>query len=90
MLGFGLGLVGSELGLVLGLFSALLYMFRTRSPMFDTLRCRNNSHGLKEKRFVFSASPRSFSITWPTVCRCQLWAEGGEVVSPKGQRSGFT
>ena len=34
------------LGLVLGLFSALLDMFRTRSPMFDTLQRRNNSHGL--------------------------------------------
>jgi len=34
------------LGLVLGLFfSALLDMFRTRSPMFDRLQRRNNSHG---------------------------------------------
>jgi len=34
------------LGLVLGLFSALLDMFRTRSPMVDRLQHRNNSHGL--------------------------------------------
>ena len=33
------------LRLVLGLFSALLDMFRTRSPMFDRLQRRNNSHG---------------------------------------------
>jgi len=36
----------SGLGLVLGLFSALLDMFRTRSPMFDRLQRRNNSHSL--------------------------------------------
>jgi len=35
------------LGLVLGLFSALLGPARTRSPMFDRLQRRNNSHGLK-------------------------------------------
>jgi len=34
------------LGLVLGLFSALLGPARTRSPMFDRLQRRNNSHGL--------------------------------------------
>jgi len=34
------------LGLVLGLFSALLGPARTWSPMFDRLRRRNNSHGL--------------------------------------------
>jgi len=39
-----LGLVG--LGLMLGLFSALLDMFRTRSPMFGTLLRRNNSQCL--------------------------------------------
>jgi len=32
------------LGLGLGLFSALLDMFRTRSPMFDRLQHRNNSY----------------------------------------------
>ena len=32
------------LGLELGLFSALLDMFRTRSPMFDRLQRCNNSH----------------------------------------------
>jgi len=37
------------LGLVLGLFSALLDMFRTLSPMFDRLQCRNNSHGQRLK-----------------------------------------
>ena len=42
MLGLVLVLV-----LVLGLFSALLDMFRTRPPMFDTLQRRNNSHGLQ-------------------------------------------
>ena len=41
---FMLGLVG--LGLMLGLFSALLDMFRTRSPMFGTLLRRNNSQCL--------------------------------------------
>jgi len=39
MLGLGLGL-----GLVLGLFSAPLGPARTRSPMFDRLQRRNNSH----------------------------------------------
>jgi len=34
------------LGVVLGLFSALLGPARTRSPMFDRLQRRNNSHGL--------------------------------------------
>jgi len=34
---------------VLGLFSELLDMFRTRSPMFDRLQHRNNSHGLHKK-----------------------------------------
>ena len=34
------------LGLVLGLFSALPGPARTRSPMFDRLQRRNNSHGL--------------------------------------------
>jgi len=43
MLGLGLGL---WLGLVLGLFSAPLGPARTRSPMFDRLQRRNNSHGL--------------------------------------------
>jgi len=38
-----LGLVG------LGLVSALLDMFRTRSPMFDTLQRRNNSQCLLKK-----------------------------------------
>ena len=33
------------LGLVLGLFSALLDMVRTRSPMLDRLQRRNNSQG---------------------------------------------
>jgi len=33
------------LGLVLRLFSALLGRARTRSPMFDRLQRRNNSHG---------------------------------------------
>jgi len=41
MLGLGL-----RLGLVLGLFSALLGPARTRPPMFDRLRRRNNSYGL--------------------------------------------
>jgi len=41
MLGLGLGLV---------LFSALLGPARTRSPMFDTLLRRNNSHGHDYKR----------------------------------------
>jgi len=40
-------MLGLWLGLVLGLFSALLDMFRTRSPMFDRLQRRNNSHGLQ-------------------------------------------
>ena len=31
--------------LVLGLFSAFLGPARARSPMFDRLQCRNNSHG---------------------------------------------
>jgi len=39
-------MLGLGFGLVLGLFSALLDMFRTRSPMFDTLQRRNNSHCL--------------------------------------------
>jgi len=39
-------MLGLGLGLVLGLFSALLDMFRTRSPTFDGLQRRNNSHGL--------------------------------------------
>ena len=34
------------LGLVLGLFPALLDMLRTRSPMFDRLQRRNNSHSV--------------------------------------------
>ena len=34
------------LRLVLGLFSALFDMLRTRSTMFDRLQRRNNSHGL--------------------------------------------
>ena len=42
MLGLGL-----RLRLVLGLFSALHDMFRTRSPMFDWLQRRNNSYGQK-------------------------------------------
>jgi len=33
------------LGLVLGLFSALLGPTQTRSPMFDRLQRRNNSQG---------------------------------------------
>jgi len=37
------------LGLLLGLFSALLGPARTRSSMFDRLQCRNNSHGHKTK-----------------------------------------
>jgi len=41
-----LGLVG------LGLFSALLDMFRTRSPMFDTLQRRNNSQCLLKKEML--------------------------------------
>ena len=41
-----LGLV-LMLGLLLGLFSALLGPARTRPPMFDRLLRRNNSHGLK-------------------------------------------
>jgi len=38
------------LGLVLGLFSALLDMFPTWSPMFDRLQRRNNSHSLALNR----------------------------------------
>ena len=38
-------MLGLGLGLVLGLFLALLDMFRTRSPMIDRLQRRNNSHG---------------------------------------------
>jgi len=34
--------------LLLLLFSALFDMFWTRSPMFDSLQRRNNSHGLFE------------------------------------------
>jgi len=37
-------MLGLGLGLVLGLFSALLGPARTRSPMFDRLERRNNSH----------------------------------------------
>ena len=43
-------MLGLGLGLVLGLFLALLDMFRTRSPIFDRLQRRNNSHGLKYNR----------------------------------------
>jgi len=45
------------LGLVLGLLSALLGPTRTRSPMFDRLQRRNNSHGLY------------FVVLWRLVCR---------------------
>jgi len=38
----------SLLLLLLLLFSALFDMFWTRSPMFDRLQRRNNSHGLFE------------------------------------------
>jgi len=38
------------LGLVLGLFSALLDMFPTWSPMFDRLQRHNNSHSLALNR----------------------------------------
>jgi len=48
MLELGLGL-RLGLWLVLGLFSALADMFRTRSPVFDRLQRRNNRHGLKIK-----------------------------------------
>ena len=39
-------MLGLGLGLVLGLLSVLVDMFWTRSPMFDTLQCRKNSHCL--------------------------------------------
>jgi len=45
----------SGLGLVLWLFSALLGPARTRSPMFDRLQRRNNSHGQTQK--VAGSSP---------------------------------
>ena len=43
-------MLGLGLGLVLGLFSALLDMFPTWSPMFDRLQRRNNSHSLALNR----------------------------------------
>jgi len=52
----GLGLVG----LGLGLFSALLDMFRARSPMFETLQRRNNNHCLKQIYFIFAQRQQSF------------------------------
>jgi len=45
-------MLGLGLGLVIGLFSALLDMFRTWSPMFDRLQHRNNRHGLSLKVLV--------------------------------------
>jgi len=41
------------LGLMLGLFSALLDMFRTRSPMFDRLQRRNLIEIKKKLFFLF-------------------------------------
>ena len=50
-------MLGLGLGLVLGLFSALLTPARTRSAMFDRLQRRNNSHGLT---FIFTIQIRDF------------------------------
>ena len=63
------------LGLVLGLFSALLGPARTRSPMFDRLQRRNNSHGLylycdttvdsRETIFIVAKHWTRLGIFWP-------------------------
>jgi len=45
-------MLGLGLGLVIGLYSALLDMFWTWSPMFDRLQSRNNRHGLSLKVLV--------------------------------------
>jgi len=60
-----------RLGLGLGLFSALLDMFRTRSPMFDRLQRRNNSHGLAKysptkTKFTHRRSNKPFLIRLST------------------------
>jgi len=55
------------LGLGLGLFSALLGPARTRSPMFDRLQRRNNSHGLKRSVVI---------LLLPDQERLQIWRSG--------------
>jgi len=67
------------LGLVLGLFSALLGPARTRSRMFDRLQRRNNSHGLVFKPHYMQCGLllQTPHVAW-SVCVIVLQCRAGE------------